>query len=117
MHIYKDKLGVLYWADAITEKRWFCEHFTVWKVSKYGVFSGPYLPAFRLNMAYLSVFSPNAGKCAPEKASYFDTFQAVLIICKKPLMVLQMGELSWQVLLTIWNNEIFGIQDKLFFIM
>ena len=30
-------------------------------------FSGLYFPAFRLNTEYLSVFSPNAGKCGPEK--------------------------------------------------
>ena len=30
---------------------------TAWKVSKYGVFSGPYFP----------VFSPNAAKYEPEK--------------------------------------------------
>ena len=35
---------------------------TAWKVSKYGVFSGPYFP----------VFSPNIGKYAPEKTLYFD---------------------------------------------
>ena len=36
---------------------------TVWKVSKYGVFSGPYFP----------VFSPNGGKYGPEKTPYLDT--------------------------------------------
>ena len=40
---------------------------TAWKVSKYGVFSGPYFP----------VFSPNAGKYGPEKSPYLDTFHAV----------------------------------------
>ena len=40
---------------------------TAWKVSKYGVFPGP----------YLSVFSPNAGKYGSEKAPYLDTFHAV----------------------------------------
>ena len=29
-------------------------------------FSGPYSPAFGLNTPYLSVFSPNVGKCGPE---------------------------------------------------
>ena len=32
---------------------------TAWKVSKYEIFSGLYFPAFRLNMEYISVFSPN----------------------------------------------------------
>ena len=42
---------------------------TVWKVPKYGVFSGPYFP----------VFSPNAGKYRPEKFPYLDTFHTVPI--------------------------------------
>ena len=50
--------------------------FTAWKMSKYGVFSGPYFP----------VFSPNAGKYGPEKTPYLDTFHTVfdllLIILK-----------------------------------
>ena len=41
--------------------------FTAWKVSKYGVISGPYFP----------VFSPNAGRCGPEKTPYLDTFHEV----------------------------------------
>ena len=43
---------------------------------KYGVFSGPYFPAFEL-FAYLSVFSPNALKYGPEKTPYLDNFHAV----------------------------------------
>ena len=51
---------------------------TAWKVSKYGVFSGPYFPAFGLNTPYLSVFSLNVGKYGLEKTPYLDTFHAVL---------------------------------------
>ena len=40
---------------------------TAWKVSKYGVFSGPYFPVFGLN----------TGKYGPEKTPYFDTVHAV----------------------------------------
>ena len=40
---------------------------TVWKVSKYGVFSGPYFP----------VFSSNTGKYGPGKTPYFDTFHTM----------------------------------------
>ena len=40
---------------------------TEWKVSKYGVFSGPYVPVFRLNTE----------KYGPEKTPYLDTFHAV----------------------------------------
>ena len=35
----------------------------VWKVSKYGVFSGPYFRVFEVNTEnYASVLSPNTGK-------------------------------------------------------
>ena len=47
--------------------------FTAWKVSKYGVFSGPYFPAFGLNLASL-----NAGKYGPENTPYLDTFHIVV---------------------------------------
>ena len=40
---------------------------TAWKVSKYGVFSGPHFP----------VFSPSTGKYGQEKALYLDSFHAV----------------------------------------
>ena len=40
---------------------------TAWKVSKYGVFSGPYFPAFGLN----------TGKYGPEKTPYLDSFHTV----------------------------------------
>ena len=46
-------------------------------MSKDGVFSGPYFPAFGLNAKYLSVFSPNVGKYEPEKTPYLDSFHAV----------------------------------------
>ena len=46
----------------------FFETDTVWKVSKYGVISGPYFPAFGLNTErYLT--------------PYLDTFHAVIAIC------------------------------------
>ena len=45
---------------------------TVRKVSKYGVFSGPYFPAFGLN----------TGKYGPEKTPYLNTFHAVREIQK-----------------------------------
>ena len=43
------------------------DSFTAWKVSKYGVISGPYFP----------VFNPNTGKYGPEITLYLDTFHAV----------------------------------------
>ena len=39
-----------------------CTYYAAWKVSKYGVFSGP-----------------NTGKCEPEKTPYFDTFHAAKV--------------------------------------
>ena len=44
--------------------------FTAWKVSKYGVISGLYLP----------VFNPNTGKYGPEITPHLDTFHALLNI-------------------------------------
>ena len=49
---------------------------SAWKVSKYGVISGPYSP----------VFSPNTGKFGPEITPYLETFHAVyrmrlLLLC------------------------------------
>ena len=41
----------------------------MWKVSKYKVISGPYLP----------VFSPNIGRYGPEITPYLDTFHLVHI--------------------------------------
>ena len=55
-------------------------YYTAPRVSKYGVFSGPYFPVFGLN-------SPNTGKCGPEKTSYLDTFYTVLEFDKNSLML------------------------------
>ena len=53
---------------------------TAWKVSRYGVFSGPYFPVFGLNTERYSVslrIQSECGKIGPEKTSYLDTFHAV----------------------------------------
>ena len=53
-------------------------------MSKYGVISGPYFPAFGLNTGIYpinSVFSPNTGKYGPEITPYFGTFHAVTVTC------------------------------------
>ena len=42
---------------------------TAWKVSKYGVISGPYFPVFGLN----------TGKYGPEKTPYLDTFTQFML--------------------------------------
>ena len=44
-----------YWVDwKMSDFKHFW-HFTAWKVSKYGVISGPYFPVFELNMEIYSV--------------------------------------------------------------
>ena len=54
-----------------------CQAFiTTYKVSKYGVISGPYFPVFGLNTERY-VFSSNTGKYGPEITPYLDTFHAV----------------------------------------
>ena len=61
---------------------------TAWKVSKYGVTSGPYFPVFR-----------------PEITPYLDTFHVVslfdAIMCKskKPLL------LTKDTVIQLWNKE------------
>ena len=46
----------------------------VWKLSKYGVLSGPYFPIFGLNT---EIYGVNTWKYRPEKTPYLDTFLAV----------------------------------------
>ena len=45
--------------------------FTAWKVSKYGVFSGPYFP----------VFSPNTRKFGRKKIIFWTLSRSVLFVC------------------------------------
>ena len=50
-------------------------------MSKYGVLSGPYFPAFGLNTESYSValrFQSECGKIRSRKTPYLDTFQAVI---------------------------------------
>ena len=61
-------------------RSWFSLNITAWKVSKYGVVSGPYFPTFGLNTSYLSVFSPSEGKYGPELTPYLNTFRLVYIL-------------------------------------
>ena len=56
---------------------------TAWKVSKYGVISGPYFPVFGLNterFLWISVFSPSTGKYGREITPYLDTFHTVPVL-------------------------------------
>ena len=63
----------LFWSTSycVSEVRFALDTFTAWKVSKYGVISGPYFP----------VFSPNTGKYGPEITRYLDTFHTVFLFC------------------------------------
>ena len=69
-------INTLRWIDDLDLKEEILEIFspklemcaiTAWKVSKYGVISGPYFPVFGLN----------TGKYRPEITQYLDTFHAV----------------------------------------
>ena len=63
---------------------------TAWKVSKYGVISGPYFPLFGVNTE-IYVFSPNTGEYGSERTSYLGTFHAVNYCSFKD------GQVSWEV--------------------
>ena len=73
--------------------------YTAWKVSKYGVFSGPYFPVFGLNTEIYSVFSLNTGKSGPKKTPYLDTFHAV--VEKKRSCILYIHEYSKYIFILI----------------
>ena len=52
------------------------------KVSKYGVFSGPFFPLFLLNTEIYGEslrIQSEYGKYGPEKTPYLDTFHAVFV--------------------------------------
>ena len=74
-----------------------------YKVSKNGVFSGPYVP----------VFSPNTGKYGPEKTPYLDIFRAVNQH-ERPFITVQNNILMKSatalklIKLKLWNSFIFG---------
>ena len=53
--------------------------FTVWKVSKYGVFSGSYFPLFGLNMEIQSEYR----KIRTRKNSVFGKFSCSACLCNK----------------------------------
>ena len=59
---------------------------TVWKVSKYGVFSGPYFPAFGMNTEKYGVSLCIQSKCRKirtRKTPNTDIFQAVELVWPK----------------------------------
>ena len=83
-------------------------------MSKYGVFLIRILPHsdwIHRDTKYLSVFSPNAGKYAPEKTPYLDNFHAVIFkannkssetMCKAMLKVDILGKDSLKSTMFRW---------------
>ena len=68
--------------------------FTAWKVSKYGVFSGPYFPAFGLNAEKYGVslrIQSECGKIQARKNSVFEHFSRYVF----------MGNLIWWLLIRV----------------
>ena len=68
---------------------WLLLSITAWKVSKYGVFSGPYFPAFGLNMERTGVslrIQAESGKILTKKTPYLDTFHAVNKVHHQPFL-------------------------------
>ena len=55
---------------------------TAWKVSKYGVFSGPYFPVFGLNTEIYSVWGSKKDKMI-EILQLRDKFQTVMVQCSR----------------------------------
>ena len=53
-----------FWPTSFKKAVLFAQNAIAWKVSKYGVVSGPYFP----------VFGVNTGKYGPEKTLYSETF-------------------------------------------
>ena len=83
------KAGIL----SLNARKWINLHLiwnTIWRLQWGSLFFITWLILVRIwisqmyfaHTPYLSVFSPNAGKCGPEKNPYLDTFHAVSNIIK-----------------------------------
>ena len=101
---YKSTL-IAYWKNA-----------TMWKVSKHGVFSGPYFPVFGLNKEITGKYGVNAGKYGTEKTPYLDTFHALYYLQNQELAEVEVGQifdryfLGWQVLRENFFKSKFWVQ-------
>ena len=73
---------------------------TAWKVSKYGVFSGPYFP----------VFSPNTGKYGSERTPYLDHFHAVWTLLERKLCTLSCSKCLIQAQ-SVWFKKMLVTPD------
>ena len=85
---------------------------TAWKVSKYGVITGPHFSVFGLNTPYLSVFSPNTEKYGPEITPYLDIFHAMM--CSITQSVHALTTMSFAIAHKEQNekNNMFGVIEK-----
>ena len=60
--------------------------YSAWKISKYGVISGPYFPVFSLKI----------GKYKPEITSYLDTFHAVMLFSTVKNSVRKTADINYE---------------------
>ena len=80
---------------------------TAWKVAKYGVFSGPYFPAFELNTERYEVsllIQSECGKIRTRKYSVFGYFSHSVFCCMKAWINIF---LVLQILIVIIQTKIF----------
>ena len=92
---------------------------TAWKVSKYRVFSGPYFPAFGLNMERYRVslrIQSEFWKIRTTKNSAFGHFSRSVIVCHLSKIYLQLKRKAWLYLGPDFQffskNICFFIQEK-----
>ena len=67
-------------------KKYFILEVSWWEVSKYGIFSGLYFPAFGLNKEryFLSIrIQSECGKIRTRKTPYLDSFHALKLISNR----------------------------------
>ena len=94
-----DYFHLVFLCKYISKEAGLVYYLTAWKVPKYGVISGSYFPAFRLNTERYEVFSPNAEKYGPEITLYLNTFHALpaIVECIDLLIPFNIENLLYQV--------------------
>ena len=95
--------------------------FTVWNVSKYGVFSVPYFPAFGLNTEIRSIFPYSVRmreNTEQKKVPYLDTFHAVITDKEKSLKSFRQERTPQRISTGfIWTNRKFShFWEKTYFL-
>ena len=74
-NIYSQFINLITYSFLFVDRSYLCQKwikYTAWKVSKYGVFSGPYFPVFGLNTDFYY--------SGQNKTQYLVTFHAVIAI-------------------------------------